>query len=231
MKLTHEQIHSAFNAGSPNRHQCKMLGIKYPLPGGWLKGLIGKEVTPEWFDELSALRRKRKPTEVEKETILDAVFAPLPGTSFHCDRNVEAVKAKMDARAKLGFKKYGVTTERTDLSLLDWLRHAQQESMDQVIYLEAAIRKEEERIDASLFADVKPNPACACAACNPKAWWMVLCSICGNKRCPHADNHIYACSHSNESGQVGMLIEPPAEQLTPEQVAEEAYRQAGRNFA
>lgn len=81
MILTHELIHSAFNAGSPNRHQCKMLGIKYPLPGGWLKALAGKEVTQEWFDELSSLRRKRTPNEKEKESILNAVFAPLDETA------------------------------------------------------------------------------------------------------------------------------------------------------
>lgn len=32
---------------------------------------------------------------------------------------------------------------------------------------------------------------------------MILCEICGNKRCPHATNHIYECSHSNELGQIG----------------------------
>jgi len=61
------------------------------------------------------------------------------------DANVEAVKAKMSERANVGFRKYGVTTERKDLSLLDWLRHAQEEAMDMAIYLEAAIRKEEIR--------------------------------------------------------------------------------------
>lgn len=57
------------------------------------------------------------------------------------DSNVESVKAKLDARATVGLVKYGVTTERGDLSLLDWLRHAQEEALDLPIYLEAAIRK------------------------------------------------------------------------------------------
>lgn len=61
------------------------------------------------------------------------------------DRNVAAVQAKMQQRAELGLKKYGVTTERTDLTLLDWLRHAQEEAMDQAIYLEAAIQAEMKR--------------------------------------------------------------------------------------
>lgn len=32
---------------------------------------------------------------------------------------------------------------------------------------------------------------------------MVLCQICGNKRCPHAADHRNACTNSNEPGQPG----------------------------
>jgi hypothetical protein len=32
---------------------------------------------------------------------------------------------------------------------------------------------------------------------------MVLCETCGNKRCPHANDHRNECTHSNESGQPG----------------------------
>ena len=32
---------------------------------------------------------------------------------------------------------------------------------------------------------------------------MVLCPICGNKRCPHASNHEYSCTDSNDPGQQG----------------------------
>lgn len=57
------------------------------------------------------------------------------------DQNVESVKRKMTDRVALGFKKYGVTTERTDLSELDWLKHAQEEAMDLAIYLEKLIQE------------------------------------------------------------------------------------------
>lgn len=30
---------------------------------------------------------------------------------------------------------------------------------------------------------------------------MILCSKCGNKRCPHATDHEYECTNSNEPGQ------------------------------
>lgn len=32
---------------------------------------------------------------------------------------------------------------------------------------------------------------------------MILCPICGNKRCPHANDHRNPCTGSNEPGQTG----------------------------
>lgn len=32
---------------------------------------------------------------------------------------------------------------------------------------------------------------------------MILCESCGNKRCPHASDHTYACTDSNAPGQPG----------------------------
>jgi hypothetical protein len=54
------------------------------------------------------------------------------------DANVEAVREALARRAEHGLQKYGVTTERTDLTLGDWLQHAQEEAMDFCVYLEAA---------------------------------------------------------------------------------------------
>ena len=34
---------------------------------------------------------------------------------------------------------------------------------------------------------------------------MVVCSTCGNKRCPHATDHRLECSGSNEPGQPGSV--------------------------
>lgn len=36
-------------------------------------------------------------------------------------------------------QKYGVSLERDDLSIVDWLRHAQEEALDEACYLERAI--------------------------------------------------------------------------------------------
>jgi hypothetical protein len=36
---------------------------------------------------------------------------------------------------------------------------------------------------------------------------MIVCEICGNKRCPHATNHRHTCTNSNEPGQKGSIYE------------------------
>ncbi len=33
--------------------------------------------------------------------------------------------------------------------------------------------------------------------------WRYSCEICGNKRCPHHENHEYICTNSNASNQIG----------------------------
>lgn len=50
---------------------------------------------------------------------------------------------------------------------------------------------------------------CWCATCRPVSFGdmrMVLCPVCGNKRCPRAGDHRYACTGSNEVGQVGVDV-------------------------
>ena len=51
----------------------------------------------------------------------------------------EKVIAKIHARREMGLRKYFTTMERTDLSRLQWLVHAQEEAMDMAIYLEKLI--------------------------------------------------------------------------------------------
>lgn len=58
----------------------------------------------------------------------------------------DAVATKILRRAEVGLAKYGVTMERTDLSRLDWLIHAQQEAMDLAVYLERLISDERAKV-------------------------------------------------------------------------------------
>lgn len=63
-----------------------------------------------------------------------AVYAPNSG-----DPVVEQVIAKFRYRSLRGQQKYGQKMSRTDLRLIDWLRHAEEELMDQLLYLRRAI--------------------------------------------------------------------------------------------
>ena len=61
-------------------------------------------------------------TEFKKETMKDTI--------------VESVINQFKERSSVGINKYGVTLDRTDLTRLEWINHAQQEAMDMILYLE-----------------------------------------------------------------------------------------------
>jgi hypothetical protein len=52
------------------------------------------------------------------------------------DSIVAAVIAKFQQRSEVGQKKYGTNLDRTDLTTMDWIQHAQEELMDGILYLE-----------------------------------------------------------------------------------------------
>lgn len=52
------------------------------------------------------------------------------------DSIVESVIKQFKQRSEVGKVKYGITLDRTDLTRLEWLNHAQQEAMDMILYLE-----------------------------------------------------------------------------------------------
>jgi hypothetical protein len=51
------------------------------------------------------------------------------------------VIAQFRSRSKIGIKKYNTTLAENNLSLVEWLEHAKEEAMDQVLYLERAINE------------------------------------------------------------------------------------------
>ncbi len=55
------------------------------------------------------------------------------------DSVVEAVRQDLLERSQTGLKKYGVTLDREDLNLKEWLQHAYEETLDQANYLKRAI--------------------------------------------------------------------------------------------
>lgn len=70
-----------------------------------------------------------KDITVNNEEILE--FSKLSNDSI-----VNKVVESFIERSNVGFVKYGTNLDRKDLSVLDWLNHAQQEAMDFVLYLE-----------------------------------------------------------------------------------------------
>lgn len=59
----------------------------------------------------------------------------------------ESVITKIRERADIGKNKYGVTMERDDLNIIQWLTHLQEELMDAAVYLEKVIQSDEYRGD------------------------------------------------------------------------------------
>lgn len=85
----------------------------------------------------------------------------------------------------------------------------------------------------SMLAAPKPpqgSEKCWCETCRPIALGedmrMVLCPVCGNKRCPHANDHRNACTGSNDVGQAGSSWEhvkpfvAQAQELTDSEIYE-----------
>jgi hypothetical protein len=54
----------------------------------------------------------------------------------YVDSIVGSVISKFLERSRIGKEKYGTDLDRTDLSLYEWIVHAQEEHMDAILYLE-----------------------------------------------------------------------------------------------
>ena len=52
------------------------------------------------------------------------------------DTILESLLTKFRQRSEVGQRKYNTTLDRKDLTLLEWLNHAQEEAMDLCLYLE-----------------------------------------------------------------------------------------------
>ena len=55
----------------------------------------------------------------------------------------DSVCKKILKRAEVGKSKYGTTMERDDLSLLEWLKHTQEELMDAAVYIEKLMQEKQ----------------------------------------------------------------------------------------
>jgi hypothetical protein len=74
--------------------------------------------------------------------------------STSSDSNVNEVRQLLLDRAEIGLKKYGVTTDRDDLNVVDWLVHAREEVLDLSLYLTRVI-KEVKKLQERYTDDLK----------------------------------------------------------------------------
>jgi GR25 family glycosyltransferase involved in LPS biosynthesis len=72
---------------------------------------------------------------IEEEKYLEQIDTLLP-TRYCADSIVNNVISAFIGRSNVGLQKYGTTLDRDDLSVLDWIQHAQEEHMDAILYLE-----------------------------------------------------------------------------------------------
>ena len=78
---------------------------------------------------------------------------------FKPDSIVQSIINKFTERARMGKEKYGVTLDRNDLEIVDWITHAQDEHMDAILYLEKlkTIFKDDNRNRAQSTSLQSPN--------------------------------------------------------------------------
>ena len=93
---------------------------------------------------------------------------------------------------------------------------------------------------AAMFRGADGNtqviPDCTCRTCRPVTFSdsrFVVCPDCGNKRCPHANDHRHACTGSNESGQEGSAYPAAPQQEVTQALAKgmERYGDAMQKLA
>ena len=74
--------------------------------------------------------------DLAQDPVLQEPVLQESSQSYCQDSIVNNVISAFIGRSNLGLQKYGTTLDRDDLSVLDWIQHAQEEHMDAILYLE-----------------------------------------------------------------------------------------------
>lgn len=128
-------------------HTRAFLDCEVSRLGGLIRvlGYVPMDFTPEDAARLGQILLARAWDlgwrDAEK-TLPESTPAPVSG-----DKIVDETVAMLLARSKLGQAKYGTTLMRNDLSLLDWMRHAIEESLDRTLYMIRALKDLEQLYD------------------------------------------------------------------------------------
>jgi hypothetical protein len=115
---------------------CCNCGNSYPIGALCVTGSTTKQGRLTLLYECAACRREVG-YPISEVSVTETEKTPPVLQDTPCsDSVVERVVKKLRSRSEFGKKKYGVTLEREDLSMLDWINHTQEELMDAVNYLE-----------------------------------------------------------------------------------------------
>jgi hypothetical protein len=127
-------VDCGFSVGDRVRHRSTGWSgeIRFICPNGMARVLSDEGLGKDY--PLTSLINLTRQASIEAAgKAVDAVLDP----------NVEAVREMLLQRSRVGLKKYGVTTDRDDLSELDWHRHHLEELLDAAVYVMRKIRKME----------------------------------------------------------------------------------------
>ncbi|PNC14565.1 hypothetical protein [Enterobacter cloacae] len=114
--------------------------------------------------------------------------------------------------------------ELTEQKPVGWVRDAMKEAYDgcRDAMLQGAEPDFREIVNSSTNncrENAETSTKCWCHTCRPVTFSdsrLVVCPECGNKRCPHANDHRHACTGSNEPGQEGSAYPPaPQQEVKP----------------
>lgn len=137
---------------------------------------------------------------------------------------IQAMRIALDGMSRRAAMLQGAEPVTTDYKLRDAVE----------IIRNSGIEIDAEKIFAE--RDALNTPDCWCRTCRPVTvtdMRFVVCPDCGNKRCPHANDHRNACTGSNEPGQEGSAYPAAPQQEDTQALAKgmERYGDAMQELA
>lgn len=109
------------------------------LEDGYVYLNIGRTANYHSFLMFLELVEERKFTSTYSGNIDLEPLKIKPLFGITSDKVVQSVMNDLNERSRVGVEKYGVTLEREDLNLKDWLQHTYEETLDKANYLKRAI--------------------------------------------------------------------------------------------
>jgi ribonuclease HI len=85
MKLTQEKIMAALNCGAINSRQLAVVGMTWPPRSGWMRRLVGMEISEETYETFRALRKQKRETTAPELVPAPSLDVSLTGSPIHFD--------------------------------------------------------------------------------------------------------------------------------------------------